>query len=69
MTRLWLTLGLINLLAAIGVFINQILRFNVWWERDEFLHHETFIVTLFYAGIILLIVTLVDHSKDIKGRR
>jgi hypothetical protein len=68
MTKLWLSLGLINLLAATAIFLDQLLRFNVWWELDEFFHHETFIGICFYAAIILLIVALVEHIRNLRRR-
>jgi len=69
MTKLWLSLGLINLLAAAGIFIDQILRFNIWWEWDELYHHEPFILIFFYAALILLIVALVEHIRNLRRRR
>ena len=69
MTKLWLSLGLVNLLAAAGIFIDQILRFSIWWEWDELYHHEPFILTCFYAALILLIVALVEYIRNSKMRR
>jgi uncharacterized membrane protein len=69
MTKLWLSLGLINLVAAAAIFIDQILRFNVWWEWEEFFHHETFVGICSYAALILLIVALVEYIKNLKRKR
>ena len=66
MTKLWLSLGLINLLAAAGIFIDQILRFNIWWEWDELYHHEPIIGICSYAALILLIVALVEYIRNLK---
>ena len=67
MKKLWLYLGLINLLIAIGIFFDQVLRFGVWWEWDEFLHHETFIGIFLYAALVFLTVSLVKNIRKPKG--
>ena len=64
MKKLWLSLGLINLMAAAGVFIEQVVRYGIWWEWGEFIHHETFIGLFLYAGIFLLTVALVNHPRS-----
>ena len=69
MTKLWISLGLINLIAAAVIFVDQILRFNVWWEWHELFHHETFTVMLLYAAIFLLIVALVEHVRNTRRAR
>jgi hypothetical protein len=69
MTKLWLILGLVNLLAAAAIFIDQVVRFNVWWEWDELFHHEPFFAICFYAALILFIVALVEYIRNLKRRR
>ena len=69
MTKLWMSLGLVNLLVAAGIFINQILRYNIWWEWEEIYHHEPFILMCFYAALILLIVALVEYIRNLRRRR
>jgi len=68
-TKLWLSLGLINLLVAVGIYVDQILRFGIWWEWDEFSHHETFIGIFFYATLIFLTVASVEHIRNRKKGR
>ena len=68
MIKLWLSLGLINLLIAVGIYFDQVLRFGVWWEWDEFFHHETFVAIFFYATLIFLTVALVKHIRNLKRR-
>ena len=66
MSRLWLSLGLVHLFASIGVFVEQVVHYGIWWEWDEFFHHEDFIAILFYASIIFLAVALVNHTRRAK---
>lgn len=68
MTKLWLSLGLIDLLIVVGVYVDQRLRFRVWWEWENFFHHETFIGIFFYASLIFLTVALVEHIRNLKRR-
>ena len=67
MTKLWLFLGLIDLLIVVGIYLDQKLRFGVWWEWENFFHHETFIGIFFYASLIFLTVALVEHIRKPKG--
>ena len=67
MTKLWLSLGLIDLLIVVGIYLDQRLRFGVWWEWENFFHHETFIGIFFYASLIFLTVALVEHIRKPKG--
>lgn len=67
MTKLWLSLGLTDLLIVVGIYLDQRLRFGVWWEWEEFFHHETFIGIFFYASLIFLTVALVEHIRKSKG--
>ena len=69
MTKLWLSLGLIDLFITFGICIDQGLRFGIWWEWEEFLHHETFIGIFFYSTVIFLTVALVEHRRNLKKRR
>jgi hypothetical protein len=39
MTKLWLSLGLIDLIVVIGIVVDQKVRFGLWWEWEDFLHH------------------------------
>jgi len=66
MTKLWFSLGLINLIATIGIILDQGLRFGIWWEWDEFLHHETFIGIFLFATLIFVTVTLAERVRKIK---
>ena len=68
MIKLCLSLGLINLLAAVCIYVDQGLRFGVWWEWDEFFHHETFVGIFFYAALIFLTVVLVERIRNLKRR-
>ncbi len=68
MIKLWLSLGLINLLIAVGIYFDQVLRFDVWWEWEDFFHHETFIGIFLYATLIFLTVALVKHIRNLKRR-
>ena len=67
MSKLWLSLGLISLLAAIGIILDQGLRFGVWWEWEDFLHHENFSGIFICIALILVMVSLVEHSRKQKG--
>ena len=67
MTRLWFSLGLINLLVTIGIILDQGLRFGIWWEWDEFLHHETFISIFLFATLIFITVALAERMRKVKG--
>ncbi len=66
MTKLWLSLGLINLIVSVAILFDQKLRFNVWWEWNEFLHHEVFIGIFSYAAFVLIIVALVEYIRNLK---
>jgi len=68
MIKLWLSLGLINLLIAVVIYIDQVLRFGVWWEWDEFFHHEAFIGIFLYATLILFTMALIKHTRNLKRR-
>ena len=63
MVKLWLSKGILSLLIALGILIDQGLRYGVWWEWEDFLHHETFISIFFYASIVLMTVALVEKWK------
>ena len=69
MTKLWLYLGLVHLLVAVGIFVDQRVRFSIWWESEEFFHHETFIGLFFYTTLILLIVALVEHFRNVHRKK
>ena len=66
MSKLWLSLGLTSLLAAIGIILDQRLRFGVWWEWEDFLHHENFSGIFICMALILFTVSLVGHSRKPK---
>ncbi len=68
MTKLWLSLGLIDLLVVVGIVVDQKVRFGIWWEWEDFLHHETYAGIFFYAALIFLIVALVEHMRNLKRR-
>jgi hypothetical protein len=53
-----------DILIAIGIFVDQRLRFSVWWEWEEFIHHEIFIGIFFYATFIFLTAALVQHKRN-----
>ncbi len=69
MTKLWLSLGLIDLLVASGIYLDQRLRLSARWNWEQFFHHETFIGIFFYATLIFLTVALVEHVRNLKKRR
>jgi len=66
MTKLWFSLGLINLIATIAIILDQGLRFGIWWEWDEFLHHETFVGIFLFATLIFITVTLAERVRKVK---
>jgi uncharacterized membrane protein len=66
MRKLWLCLGLIHLAVAVGIFVDQVVVYGIWWEWDEFIHHESFIGILFYAAVMLFIVALVQQNRRTK---
>ncbi len=63
MTKLWLSLGLIDLFVVVGIYVDQSLRLGAVWEWEQFLHHETFVGIFFYATLIFLTVALVEHIR------
>ena len=69
MSKLWLSLGLIDLVVAIGIFIDQRVRFGIWWEWEDFLHHEVYIGIFVCAALILLKVALVERIRNLKRRQ
>ena len=69
MKKLLFYLGLIHLLAAIGIFVDQVVRFGIWWEWEDIFHHETYIILLLYATLIFLIVALVEYIRNRGGSR
>ena len=69
MVKLWLSLGLIDFLVAIGIFVDQRLRFSIWWEWEDFFHHETYIGIFLYATLVFLAVALVEHIRNLRRRR
>ena len=69
MTKLWLSLGIIDLLVVVGIVVDQKVRFGIWWEWEDFLHHEVYVGIFFYAALIFLIVALVEHRRNLKRRR
>lgn len=66
MTKLWMSLGLINLFVTIGIFADQGLRYGIWWEWEEFLHHETFVSIFLCATLIFIIVALIEHKQKLR---
>ena len=63
MSKLWILLGVISGLAALAIFLDQVLRFDVWWEWDEFLHHETFIGMFLTAALVFTTVARVEKRR------
>jgi uncharacterized membrane protein len=69
MTKLWLSLGIIDLLVVVGIVVDQKVRFGIWWEWEDFLHHEVYVGIFFYASVIFLIVALIEHRKLKRSRK
>ena len=68
MTKVWLTLGLISLLAGIGLYFDQELRLHASWSWEQFLHHESFIAIAGSVGTVLVLVALADYlTKKRRG--
>ena len=63
MTKVYMSLGLISLLIAVGILVDQRLRFGVWWEWGNFMHHETFVGILLCVSIILLMSALSNVRR------
>jgi hypothetical protein len=73
MTKLWLSLGFIDLIVVIGIVVigivvDQKVRFGLWWEWEDFLHHEVYVGIFFYATLIFLSVALVENIRNRKRR-
>ena len=69
MMKLWLVSGLISLFVAIGVFVDQGLRYDIWWEWEDLLHHETFVGIFLCATLIFIIVALIEGRQKLKGNK
>ncbi len=61
MSRLWLTAGLIYIVIAIGIFLDQLLRVTSRWQWDEALHHEAFVMATVWVGAAYLTVATVEY--------
>jgi hypothetical protein len=63
MSKLWLSLGIISLLGTAAIVLDQGLRFSVWWEWEDFIHHETFSGILLCIALVFIIVALVENLR------
>jgi hypothetical protein len=61
--KAWAMLGLVNLLAALGIFVHQYLRYKEIWNWQQFLHHETFMALFGGIGLVLLYVAVVSARQ------
>ena len=61
MARLWFYLRLIILLVPIGFLVDQKVRYGIWWEWEDFLHHETIIGVFVFASLLLFLVSVIDR--------
>ena len=65
MTKTWVTLGLIFVLIAIAIYLDQWLRLEAHWKWDDFFHHECWIGMVGFAAIMLFIVAIIERIKGI----
>ena len=69
MTKLWAILGALLLLAGLGLYLDQWIRYGVHWDWEQFLHHESFIALAGGIGLVLLIVAMFDSVKNKRGQK
>jgi len=43
-------------LAAIAILVQQFIVWGVWFELDDFLHHENFAVVLLTIAIVIAVI-------------
>lgn len=65
MVKTWFTLGLIFVLIAIAIYLDQWLRLEAHWKWDDFFHHECWIGMVGFAAIMLFIVAIIERIKGI----
>ena len=66
MPRLWLISGLIYIVIALIIYLDQSLRLTGMWQWDQVLHHEAFVMATVWVGAAYFTVALVESTSKRK---